>query len=266
MQQVKSTAARRSIVAVASVKGGTGKTSLAANLGAALAMADWPVAVVDLDPQDALYAHLDPVGGHGEGIVGATLDGRSWSEVARYSPHGAMIVPYGKASFTAHKIFQRALENDPHWLSKGLDSLDLSSDCVVIVDTACAMTGASAQGLVDADVVLVPLLADAASYATVPALRQLLDAFPPAHDRGRELVYLMNQLDAADDLSRDVARLMRHEFGTHLGGEVASDPVFRRAHASRCSIFDYDANSRGANDVLACARWLSRRLPATQDA
>lgn len=266
MHQVKRTAARRFIVAVASVKGGTGKTSLAANLGAALAMADWPVAVVDLDPQDALYAHLDPVGGHSDGIVGATLAGRSWSDIARYSPHGVMIVPFGKASVTAHKVFERALESEPDWLAKGLDSLDLSSDCVVIVDTASAITGASAQALVDAELVVVPLLADAASYATVPAMRQLLDAYPASHDRGREHIYVMNQLDAADELNRDVARLMRREFATRLGGEVASDPVFRQAHASRCSIFDYDANSRGSNDVLACARWLSRRLPVTHDA
>lgn len=266
MHQVKRTAARRFIVAVASTKGGTGKTSLAANLGAALSMADLPVVVVDLDPQDALYAHLDPVGGHSDGIVGATLTGRSWSEVARYSPHGAMIVPYGKASVTAHRVFERALDNQPDWLARGLDSLALSSDSIVIVDTASLPTGASVQGLVDAELVVVPLLVDAASYATVPAMRQLLDAYPPRDGGTRQHVYVMNQLDAADELCRDVARLMRREFATRLAGEVARDPVFRQAHASRCSIFDYDPNSRGANDVLACARWLSSHLPALRDA
>ncbi|WP_187395113.1 cellulose biosynthesis protein BcsQ [Pigmentiphaga aceris] len=266
MQQGKSTATRRFIIAVASAKGGTGKTSLAANLAATFALSDMPVAVLDLDPQDALYAHLDPVGGHSEGIVGASLDGRHWADIARYSPNGAMVLPYGKTSHTAHQVFERALVNEPDWLAQGLDSLDLSPNCLVVLDTSSTMSGLSAQALGLADLVLIPLLADAASYATVPAMRQLLDAYPPRHDRGRESLYIVNQLDAADELSRDVARLMRRELASRLGGEVAIDPVFRRAHASRCSIFDYDANSRGANDLLACARVIARRFPVTQDA
>jgi len=266
MQQRKSTATRRFIITVASVKGGTGKTSLAANLAVALALSDRQVAVLDLDPQDALYAHLDPVGGHGEGIVGASLDGLHWADIARYSPHGAMVLPYGKTSHTARKVFEHALENEPGWLAQGVDSLGLGPDSVVIFDTPTTPSGLSAQALALADMVVIPLLADAASYATVPAIRQLLDAYPPSHQRGREYVYVTNQLDAADELGRDVARLMRREFAGHQAGEVASDPVFRRAHASRCSIFDYDANSRGANDLLAVARVIARRFPLTQDA
>ena len=265
MHQVTRTA-RRIVIAVASVKGGTGKTSLAANLGAALAMADWPVALVDLDPQDALYAHLDPVGGHSEGIVGATLAGTRWSEIARYSPHGVMVVPYGKASITAQRIFDRTLDAQPDWLARGLDTLDLSADTIVIVDIASTPGAASVQGLVAAGLVVTPLLVDAASYTTVPAMRQLLDAYPRQDGHSRSHVYLMNQLEPADELSRDVARLMRRECAGVLVGEVARDPVFRQAHASRCSIFEYDANSRGASDVLACARWLASHLPVAQDA
>jgi cellulose synthase operon protein YhjQ len=266
MHQVTPAAARRCVIAVASAKGGTGKTSLAANLGTALAMADWPVAIIDLDPQDALYAHLDPVGGHGEGIVGASLAGDDWSDVARFSPHGAMIVPYGKVSITAQRIFERTVEAQPDWLARGLDSLGLAPDSIVILDVATTPGAASVQGLVAADLVVTPLLVDAASYTTVPAMRQLLDAYPPHRGRSRSHVYLMNQLEAADELSRDVARLMRRECAGVLVGEVVRDPVFRQAHASRCSIFDYDATSRGASDVLACARWLAAHLPVAQDA
>ena len=266
MQQGKSTATRRFIIAVASVKGGTGKTSLAANLAVALALSDRQVAVLDLDSQDALYAHLDPVGGHGEGIVGASLDGLHWADIARYSPHGVMVLPYGKTSHIARKVFEHALENEPGWLAQGVDSLDLAPDSVVIFDTPTTLSGLSAQALALADLVLIPLLADAASYATIPAIRQLLDAYPPSHDRGRDYLYLTNQLDVSDELGRDMSRLMRREFAGHMVGELAADPVFRRAHASRCSIFDYDPDSRGASELRVMARALERRFPVTQDA
>jgi len=163
-------------------------------------------------------------------------------------------------------VFEHALENEPDWLAQGVDSLGLGADSVVIFDTPTTPSGLSAQALGLADMVVIPLLADAASYATVPAIRQLLDAYPPTHNRGREYLFVTNQLDAADELGRDVARLMRREFAGHQAGEVASDPVFRRAHASRCSIFDYDANSRGASDLLAVTRVIARRFPVTQDA
>jgi|GEM_PF-1283112 len=45
-------------IAVACEKGGAGKTSLAANLGAALGATDWGVLLVDLDPQGNLAGEL----------------------------------------------------------------------------------------------------------------------------------------------------------------------------------------------------------------
>jgi cellulose biosynthesis protein BcsQ len=48
-----------SVIGVVSMKGGVGKTSLTANLAAAMASVLGPnrVSVVDLDPQNALHLH-----------------------------------------------------------------------------------------------------------------------------------------------------------------------------------------------------------------
>ena len=46
------------IIAIASTKGGVGKTTISANLGMALVRAGRPVVLIDLDPQDALRLHF----------------------------------------------------------------------------------------------------------------------------------------------------------------------------------------------------------------
>ena len=55
------------VIAVVSAKGGVGKTTISANLAAAIALTGRPVLVVDLDPQNAMQWHLGGLKGWREG-------------------------------------------------------------------------------------------------------------------------------------------------------------------------------------------------------
>lgn len=64
------------VTAVASMKGGTGKTTTTMNLGAALAASGHPALLVDLDPQGSLSYGLDVRPQHGTATVADVLAGR----------------------------------------------------------------------------------------------------------------------------------------------------------------------------------------------
>ena len=72
-------------IAVVNQKGGVGKTTTAVSLASALAVADRPTLLVDLDPQANATAGLSPEGARGEGgtIYDVLAEGRPVGESLR---------------------------------------------------------------------------------------------------------------------------------------------------------------------------------------
>jgi len=83
-----------SVVVVASMKGGVGKTTTTANLAFALSRLGRPVLVVDLDPQNSLFLHFGLDGSNRDGLAVAALDGRPWHSPALMSDSGVLCLPY----------------------------------------------------------------------------------------------------------------------------------------------------------------------------
>lgn len=138
------------VYAVASGKGGVGKTTTTVNLGTALAGAGRRVAIVDADLGMANLGNM--LGVEGEGSIHDVLaGGATVSETLADGPGGMTVVP-GEQSLEAFA------EADPAKLRKVINTLESTFD-VVLVDTGAGLSHET----------MVPLgLADGILLVTTP--------------------------------------------------------------------------------------------------
>ena len=170
-----------SIIGVVSMKGGVGKTSSTANIAAAMAgkLGSGRVSVVDLDPQNALHLHFGLAGIQSVGVCKQSLDKEDWQDIAVETEFGVACLPYGAVEEKDREAFEALLTEDPLWIGDQLIGSGLNEDAVVLIDTPPGPSVYMKQVFACADLVIVILLADAGSYATVPAMESWLTEMAP---------------------------------------------------------------------------------------
>lgn len=250
------------VLAIASAKGGVGKTTVTANLATALSHAGQPVLVADLDPQNALRLHfgLDPQAI--DGLSRATLAGSSWRANCERSDRGVAVMSYGVLNEDDRTLFEEHLAANPAWLREHLENLGMVRHAIVLIDTPPGPSVYLRQALATADMALLVTLPDAASYATLPMMESLVDSYTDGRDDYQGHLHLINQADATRQLSADVAQVMRGLFGERFVGSVHRDQSVAEALAYDQSVFDYAQDSQAAADLMEIAKTVLARLSA----
>ncbi len=204
-----------SVIAVISMKGGVGKTTITANLATAMAAAlgEHRVSVVDLDPQNSLHLHLGVKDTDSPGVCRQALREASWREAMAHA-HGVRCLPYGFVREQERRDFEQLLRTHPHWLSEQIRTAGINADAVVLIDTPPGPSVYLQQVLDCADVVLMVVLPDAASYAVLPVMGAWLAAIAEQRPQVRPL-YVINQVDRSELLNRDTYDLMNHQLQTY---------------------------------------------------
>jgi cellulose synthase operon protein YhjQ len=247
-----------SVVGIVSMKGGVGKTSTTANLASALVSILGPgrVSVIDLDPQNALHWHFGLTGLEQAGICEQSRAGTAMHDVARETSFDVRCIPYGAGAEEDRDAFETLLARDPSWLARMIESNDLDNNSVVLIDTPPGPSVYLRQVFACADLVLVVLLADAASYATIPAMEAFASEMMETA-RHVENIYILNQVDATEPLTRDIANLLRQRLGPKLAPiAVHRDEAVCEALAFQQPVLVYDPHGQASHDLAQLATWL----------
>lgn len=162
------------IITVANQKGGVGKTTTVANLGAALAMLDKRVLLIDLDPQSALTASfgIDPYElSHTTASV-LLSDKMPLSRILRPAGSGGRLaLAPGGIDLAAAEVQLAALPDRTRRLAQALARTRVPFD-YVLIDTPPSLGLLTINALVAAKEVLVPVQCH---YLAMRGVRALME-------------------------------------------------------------------------------------------
>ncbi len=241
------------VLSFANHKGGTGKTTSALCIAAALGMSGRRVLVVDLDPQCFLTR-----------MVGVPEPDEESSSLALFDSDlelaGDMcerlrwfdLLP--ACSKAPKRLRSLSKASDVLWVRESLNNATLDHD-VVIIDTAAAVTAYSLGALVAANIVIIPIapeyqpvIGGEQCYSTVETVRSRLnpDMLEPR--------LVLTQVDARKRSHHAFRSYLRQKYGVRvMRSEIRTNAALSRAYSDGTSVFDHRPGSRGAVDYANLA-------------
>lgn len=199
------------VVALVSINGGVGRSTLVTALSSGLQRQGESVVALDLDPQNALHHHF-AVDATLPGIGRTSLEHGQWSPLQQLSFAGCQVITFGGIDIAQQESLERWLKHEPHWLAHRIASLALSPRHTVLIDTPAGNNVYFHQALGIADVVLVIVQADAACLGTLDHLDALLAPYL-AGDRPPSVHVVINQVDERNAFNLEMVEAFKQRLG-----------------------------------------------------
>jgi chromosome partitioning protein len=224
--------ARFQSLAVASQKGGVGKTTVSLNLAFSLVNRGTRVCIVDVDPQGAVALSLSRRLSRSAGLS-EWLEGRApLSEVLVPTRlQGLSLLPVGQVSGLRTEGFGNRLED-----GRVLQTLlaELTGYDLVLLDTPSGFGGATLGALRACDAVLVPVQAEPVAARTLARTFEVINELRRAHG-GPELAgVLLTMVQSQDPNSTTIVQDLVRTVPSQilLETQIPRDPVFLDASAA----------------------------------
>jgi cellulose synthase operon protein YhjQ len=242
-------ASRAPVVAVFSLAGGVGKTSLVATLGRALSARGERVLLVDT----AAYGLLPFFFGARDQRPGVL---RTFSPPSSSGDAPIQMITIDPETLGAENAVQETLTTEIARQSRGVSR--------VLVDLATASGATTRRIMRMAPTVLVPVVPDMSSVVSVSSI----DAFfqhSSAIGSPVTPYYVLNQFDPSLPLHLDVREVLREQVGDQLlPFALRRAPAVSEALAEGMTVMDYAPSSPVAEDFGSLAGWVkSLAAPAT---
>src|SRR5215470_623437 len=248
------------IIAVANQKGGVGKTTTTANLGAALALRGRRVLLVDLDPQGNLTSAFGLEKDVQQTVAESLLDRRVPLPVVPVA-NGATVDPnarhlsvvpaaVGLASAEAQLMNKlgRELRLRDQLLNVG-DTYDY-----IMIDTPPSLGVLTINALVAASRVIIPTEARFFSLQGLQMLEESIEEILYLNPRLEVLGILLSKMDRRLKEERQVAQYLRQRWGVRVfGTEVATNSKILEAGSAGTSVFHYQGAEKAVELYLALA-------------
>ena len=251
------------VLAVTNQKGGSGKTTTAVNLAAALGEGGIQVLVVDLDPQASASAWLGYTD-ESQGLLEVFTKSRPLARLVwTTETPGVQLVPSSAWLAGVDKALAGEIGGELI-LREAIRKLSQPWD-FVLLDCPPNLGFLTISALCAAQEVLVPVEVSSMALA---GLARMLNVVARARERlNHELAVteiLICRADARTNLSREVVERLRERFGKLVMDTVVRETVrLREAWSFSQPVTAYEPRGRGAQDYRAvAAEFLERRQPS----
>lgn len=256
-RQVEQAPARVPVLAVFSLAGGVGKTSIVAALGRALSSRGERVLLVDTSTYGLLpffFGARDQRPGQLRTFNPPVVSTESPIQLVTLDPEGP--AP-GERNAEAQQL-------DPHsgrqpeqdWLLQEVARYSRGSSRI-LVDLPTASGATTRRILRTAPVVLVPVVPDMSSVVSVSAIESFFRS--SANYAGKPILpfYVLNQFDYSLPLHLDVREILREQIGDRLlPFALRRNPVVSEALAEGMTVMDYAPTASVAEDYASLAGWV----------
>lgn len=253
------------IISIANQKGGVGKTTTAINLGAALAVMEKKVLLVDCDPQGNATS--------GVGVTEQEIMGRDLYSTF-YTPETVK-----KTVRATPTPFLWLLPASPNLVAVELELVDKMArefylrECIrqvadqfeyIILDCPPSLSLLTLNALCASEELLIPLQCE---YFALEGIVKLFQTYEQVqrllNPRLVLLGIVLTMYDIRNRLTKDVKNEVRRCFGDELFETVIPRNVrLSEAPSHGKSIIHYDIKSKGAEAYLALAKEVILRRPA----
>ena len=249
--QSRAREARSPFLAIFSVAGGVGKTSLAASVGRSLSAAGEKILLADVTAQGILPFYFGATELR-QGVV-RTFSPPEGSKDAPISLLSYGLSGDGQAGDHAHAEFLQQL-------AQGRERFDH-----LLIDLSPA-AGAVLKQLTRMDAtVVVPVAPDMNTVLTLSTMERLFTDMVDSAGRALQPRYLLTQFDAALPLHLDVREGLRKKLGERLlPFVIRRAPEVAEALAEGMTVIDYAPGAEVASDYRAVASWVRTLAPQPQ--
>lgn len=238
-------------LAIANHKGGVGKTTTTANLGAALALLGKRVLLVDMDAQANLSSSLMNEADIERTIYDSMKDGAPLP-IHRISPNLSLI----PAAIELSRIdLDLADRENPHLAIKKLLAPFGRKYDYILLDCPPSIGFVTANALTAANGVIITMSAEALPLRGLEHLNNSIDDIVQTANPSLHLFGIVVTKYNRRKLNNIVVEAIRGQYGDKvLNTKIRENISLAEAPLTHSSIFDYDPESNGANDYMELAK------------
>lgn len=244
-------------IALTNQKGGVGKTTSTANLGAALARKGKKVLVIDLDPQAHLTTSLGVKEYELEKTIYEVFKGTVTINEALIDlgrPDSKFWLLPASLTFSVADSEFAGEAGREYLLKEAFQDLDQDFD-YALIDCPPSLGLLTINGFTAADEVYIPLQTE---YLAMHGMTQLLQVYNVVKKRVNPNLQITGIIGTMYDnrkkLNREVIEKIREHFGTHLFNTMIRTNIsLAEAPSFGQDIFTYKPDSAGAEDYAALA-------------
>ena len=248
------------VIAVANQKGGVGKTTTTANLGAALARHGRRVLLIDMDPQGNLTSAVGISKKTEQTVAEALLDFRAPLPTIKVeNGNGRLdVTPATLALASAEAALMNKLGREQR-LRDQLNRHGTEYD-VVVIDTPPSLGLLTINALVAADRVLIPTEARFFSLQGLQMIEESIEEVLYLNPRLKVIGILLSKLDRRLREEKQVAEYLRERWGALVfETEIGTSSKVLEASSAGKTVFNYLGAERAAEIYATLAEEVLRR-------